>query len=456
VTQPPLADIAARAAHRAPGAATVAGLVDALGRALGPAQVTTVEAARRAASTDFAHLSPLLPGLLPDRPADVVVYPRDADDVVTAVRLAHDHGVPVTPRGRGTGNYGQAVPLAGGLVIDLSRCERILEVGDGWIRAEAGATFVGLETAARHRGQELAMFPTTVGSTIGGFLAGGAGGLGSIEHGWLWDGFALNLDVVTCPPGDRPLTVHGGRCRPYLHAYGVTGILTAVTVRLAPARDWVGVLASFPAAAGAEAVDAALALLRLDPPPRLVSLDEPAVVATYPDDPAMPSDRHSLRAVVDVAAVDAVRERVKSHSGLIEDVRPDGAAYLATFAFNHVTLRARRTRPELVHLQVSGDALVTAGDAVRAALPEAMLHLDGLRLFLDRADPTRGRHFGGLLLSRFRDAATLYAGVARLTELGVHVVDPHSWLLDGPALADIRACAAANDPSGLLNPGRLP
>jgi FAD/FMN-containing dehydrogenase len=456
VNQPPLADVAALAAHRAPDAATVAALADALVHVVGSSQVSTVEAVRRAASTDFAHLSPLLPAVLPERPADVVVYPRGASDVVAAVRLAHTLGVPVTPRGRGTGNYGQAVPLAGGLVIDLSRCERVLEVGDRWIRAEAGASFVALEAAARQRGQELAMLPTTMGSTIGGFLAGGAGGLGSIEHGWLWDGFALSLDIVTCPPGDGPVTVHGGRCVPYLHAYGVTGIITAATVRLAPARDWVGLLASYPAGDGSGAVQAGLALLRLDPPPRLVSLDEPDLVATYPDDPAMPPGRHSLRAIVDSGAVEAAGATIAAHGGRVEAVRADGATHLATFAFNHVTLRARRARPDLVHLQVSGEALVREPEAVRATLPAAMLHLDGLRLHLDRADPARGRHFGGLILSRFIDAATLYEGIARLAELGVHVVDPHSWLLGGPALVDIQAQAARNDPDGLLNPGRLP
>jgi FAD/FMN-containing dehydrogenase len=300
------------------------------------------------------------------------------------------------------------------------------------------------------------MLPTTVGSTIGGFLAGGAGGVGSIEHGWLWDGFAVSLDVVTCPPGDAPLAVHGGRCRPYLHAYGVTGIIVAATVRLAPARDWVGLLASFPEAAGADAAQAGLALLRLDPAPRLVSLDEPAVVATYPLDEAMPAGRHSLRAMVDRATVDAVGAVVSARGGRLEAARPDGTAYLATLAFNHVTLRAKRAIPDLCHVQVSGEALLTRADEVRAALPGAMIHLDGLRLFLDRGNPERGRHFGGLLLSRFRDAGTLYAGMARLEELGVHVVDPHSWLLGGPALADIRAAAAVNDPDGLLNPGRLP
>jgi hypothetical protein len=50
----------------------------------------------------------------------------------------------------------------------------------------------------------------------------------------------------------------------------------------------------------------------------------------------------------------------------------------------------------------------------------------------------------------------LYAAVERLTGLGVHIVDPHTWLLDGPALPMIRAAAAIHDPAGLLNPGKLP
>jgi hypothetical protein len=93
---------------------------------------------------------------------------------------------------------------------------------------------------------------------------------------------------------------------------------------------------------------------------------------------------------------------------------------------------------------------------VKAALPGALLHLDGLRTIFDPSQPDRGRAFGGLLFAPFRDPATLYEGLTRLEELGVHVVDPHTWLLGGPALPDIRTIAAKNDPDGLLNPGKLP
>lgn len=439
---------------RVPDAGAVAALAAALRHALGSPQVSTAQARRRAASTDFAHLSPLLSAALPNRYADIVTFPRSVDEITVAVRLAHEYGVPVTPRGAGTGNYGQAVPLAGGLVVDLTRCARVLETGDGWIRAQAGATFVQLEAAAREHGQEIAMLPTTVGSTLGGFLAGGAGGVGSVEHGWLWDDFVISLDVVTCPPRERPSTISGSQCLPYLHAYGVTGIIATATVRLAALRERVAVLASF--ADEASATSAALTLTRLDPAPRLVSVDEPGLVATYPADPAMPAGRHSLRTSIDVSAVDNVCDVVSTLGGRIEAIRPKGEAYLSSLAFNHVTLRARRARPDLCHLQVSGEVLVTAPERVRAALPGALLHLDGLRLFRDPASPKRGRHFGGLLLAPFRDARTLYEGVDRLRRLGVHVVDPHTWLLGGPALPAIYSTAKVNDPQGLLNPGKLP
>jgi len=223
-----------------------------------------------------------------------------------------------------------------------------------------------------------------------------------------------------------------------------------------PGTGAVAVLASFPDGAWAQAGDCGLELLRLEPPPRLVSLDDPDLVATYPADPAMPAGRHSLRTIVDTQTLESVRTIVSAHGGRVEAMRPHGVAYVTSLGFNHVTLRARKARADLCHMQVSGDALVTDAAEVRAALPGAMLHLDGMRTFVDPVDPARGRRFGGLLLSEFRDAETLYAGVERLQQLGVHVVDPHSWLLGGPGLPGILAVAAVNDPAGLLNPGKLP
>src|SRR5690242_18882483 len=75
---------------------------------LGPGAVLDDEGVRLTASTDWAHMSPVLVPMLPGGVADVVVRPPDAAGIAAAVGAAHRHRVPVTVRGQGTGNYGQA------------------------------------------------------------------------------------------------------------------------------------------------------------------------------------------------------------------------------------------------------------------------------------------------------------------------------------------------------------
>src|SRR5258708_7574818 len=98
---------------------------------LGPGAVLDHETARLTASTDWAHMSPVLEPMLPGGVADVVVKPMDAAGIAAAVGAAHRHRVPVTARGQGTGNYGQAIPPYGGPVIDTSPGRRTASVGHG-------------------------------------------------------------------------------------------------------------------------------------------------------------------------------------------------------------------------------------------------------------------------------------------------------------------------------------
>lgn len=145
--------------------------------------------------------------------------------------------------------------------------------------------------------------PSTVGSAIGGFITGGAGGIGSIENGWTWDEYVHALDVAPCAEDVELVEVTGAKCRPLIHAYGVSGVIATATVTLVPARDWTAVLASFPSEPAA--LEAGHQLMNLDPPPRLVSLDEPGLVALLPRDPAMPLGRFSLRVILDGSTLEA-------------------------------------------------------------------------------------------------------------------------------------------------------
>lgn len=431
-----------------PPGRTTAGLADRLDALLGTGAVSVDAARRRAASRDHAWLSPVLSRRLPDRVADVVVSPADTAGVARVLGVAYDWRVPVTPRGRGTGNYGQAVPLAGGIVVDADRRGRVLDVGAGWVRAEAGVSFVRLEAAARRTGQELAMFPSTVTSALGGFLAGGAGGTGSIAHGFVWDGFVLEAEVLGCWDRPEPVRVAGDEVGPFLHAYGTTGVITEATVRLVPARSWTALFAAF--YAYEDAVTAARLLATSEPRPRNVSVDDPELVACFPADPGLDPDRHSLRAVVDADTVATARAVVAEAGGEVLSVRPDAVGLAVSLSYNHATLRAKRRWPDACHVQVGGPGLVAHHTEVRSVLPGGVLHHDAMA-------PGGVVDLGGLLIGRFPGEAALEAAMDDLRSLGVRVANPHTWQLGAHgSLAPLHAAAAHFDPTGLLNPGKLP
>ena len=404
---------------------------------------------RLEASRDYAWLSPILTAAIPDDAvADVVVCPYDEAELAVALAVAYAHDVAVTPRGKGTGNYGQSVPLARGIVLDTTPLDGVIDVSEGWITARAGTSFTRLEAAARATGQELAMFPSTTGSALGGFLSGGAGGTGSIENGWLWDGFVDSLSMLPCWDVPEPIDVDAQGAVTHLHAYGTTGVITAARVRLVPARKWTAVFASFSTIHDAAA--AGMSILQCTPRPRNLSIDDERLVSLIHGHPGMPLGRVSLRAIVAESIVPAVRRAVLGEGGAIEMVSPEGTSYCVSMSYNHVTLRAKKADPSVCHVQVAGSATVDHYRETRVAMPGGMLHLDAYE-----RNGVLG--YGGLYMAPFVDEAGLYAGMDRLRSLGAAVTNPHTWMLGGHGPLDATvAAAAAHDPRGLLNPGKLP
>src|ERR1700693_4818727 len=82
-------------------------------------------------SRDFFWYSPVLKRQLDHVTADIVVSPKDEAEVIAVLKACYAEGVPVTPRGSGTGNYGQAMPLAGGVILSLAELNRLKSVGRG-------------------------------------------------------------------------------------------------------------------------------------------------------------------------------------------------------------------------------------------------------------------------------------------------------------------------------------
>ncbi|MGN6761532.1 MAG: FAD-binding oxidoreductase [Leifsonia sp.] len=425
-------------------AATLAALEAELRDLLGDRGVTSDPAAREKASVDGAHLSPVISAKLPLGLADLVAYPASAEEIALTVAAAVRHRVPITPRGKGTGNYGQGIPLHGGLVLDTSRARTIHEVGDGFITADAGATMVALEQAANKAGQQILLYPSTAQSTIGGFLSGGSSGTGSIKHGQLHTGYALALDVVHAVPDAALVHVEGEEAEAYIHNYGTAGIIARATVRLEPLQEWRGFLASFDDFGQALSVIRAFA--ELEPTPRLVSADLPTLANALPADPAIPADRASLRAILDVASVEAATALVEGAGGRVEDVRDSAQSTMkiSMISYNHPIEWLQKAYPDTYFLvEVSGDALIDRIEEVHAVYPGGMLHIEA----------QRGRPIC-MIACVYESEEAVYAGFERLAALGVGYHNPHQWFVDHQP-DRTAALAQRTDPSGLLNPGKL-
>lgn len=411
---------------------------------LGDKGVSVELAAREKASVDGARMSPVIAEQLPLGFADLVAYPADAEQIALVVAAAVRHGVPITPRGKGTGNYGQAIPMSGGLVLDTSRARAIVEVGDGFITAEAGATMISIEQAANKTGQQVLMYPSTAQSSIGGFVSGGSGGTGSIKHGMLHHGYVLALDVVHAVPDATLVHVEGEAAEPYIHNYGTAGIIARVTVKLEPLQEWRGFFASF------DTFEQALSVIRpfadLEPTPRLVSADLATLANALPADPGIPADRASLRAILDVASLEAATKLVEDAGGRVDDVR-EGAQTsmkISMLSYNHPIEWLQKAHPNTYfHVEVSGDALIDRIDEVHAVYPGGMLHIEA----------QKGRPIG-MLAGQYRSAEEVFAGFAALEALGVGYHNPHQWFVDYEP-ARTAALAETTDPQHLLNPGKL-
>jgi FAD/FMN-containing dehydrogenase len=411
---------------------------------LGERGVSTDQRTRERASVDEATMSPILTEQLPLGLADLVASPANADQIAAALHAAVRHGVPVTTRGKGTGNYGQGIPLHGGMVLDTSRARAVVEVGDGWITAEAGTSMVALEQAAAAAGQQLWMYPSTAQSTIGGFLSGGSGGTGSIAHGSNWQGFVTALDIAL--PGEPGLHhVEGDAAQPFVHTYGTAGVIARATVRLEPLQDWRAVYATFPTFE--QALVAVRTLRGLTPVPRLVSADRAAIAATLPKDAAIAADRASLRGIIDAAALDEAQDLITFAGGTVEDVREglQQTTKVSMLSYNHPIWWLKRNTPdtEYFHVEVGGEALIDRIAEVEAVYPCGMLHIEAA-------------HVGpiGMLTAPYTGAEDVYAGYPLLRDLGVRVHSPHQYYVDH-GVEELLALKQRTDPGGLLNPGHV-
>jgi len=135
--------------------------IDELLRAIEGVPSITDPVAVRRRSRDFFWYSPILNEALNGKAADVIVAPRDEAEIVRVVAACARLRIPITVRAGGTGNYGQAVPLEGGVLLDINSLNAVEWHKPGVVRAQAGARMHEIDAITRPAGWELRMHPST-------------------------------------------------------------------------------------------------------------------------------------------------------------------------------------------------------------------------------------------------------------------------------------------------------
>ena len=120
----------------------------------------------------------------------------------------------------------------------MDRIEEILP--EGVAVCQPGARLGAIENEARRSGWELRCYPSTiVKATVGGFLGGGSGGIGSVAHGGLRDfGTVRAIEVVTMESEPRVVRHEGEAVHEILHAWGTNGVISRIWLALAKAVEW--------------------------------------------------------------------------------------------------------------------------------------------------------------------------------------------------------------------------
>jgi FAD/FMN-containing dehydrogenase len=428
-------------------------------------EVSTDPALLRQKSRDFYWYSPILKARLDGLAAEYWARPKNEAEVLRILAACRARRMPVTVRGGATGNYGQCVPLAGGLLLDMTAMTAPIGLVDGVLEAEAGARMIDLDLWARERGFELRLWPSTKRSaTIGGFVAGGGAGVGGLTHGTMRErGNLLGARVATMEDPPRLIEVEGDAAAPVNRTYGTTGVLTRLRIPLAPAQPWRDVALAFPAFGPALRFADAFAhadgiakkmcgVFDAMLPPFLRGLAD-----------AVPAGHALALVMVTRAGLLALTDLAREYGGAIvaeqdavaAERDPDTTPFYE-YCWNHTTLQVLKRDRGVTYLQCRFpfEGTVEAAEAANALFPEEVwMHTECVR-------------FGGRLtmsalpVIRWRGEARLAEIMAGFEALGIGIANPHVLTIEEGSgyrrvPGDQLGFKRRVDPLGLLNPGKM-
>ncbi|AII49981.1 FAD-binding protein [Synechococcus sp. KORDI-52] len=410
-------------------------------------------------SRDAFEYSPVLTPQLQSCRAELVVRPKTVKAVERLASACADHQVPLTLRGTGTGNYGQCVPLHGGVVMLTAALRQIrsFDAATGVVTVEPGCVMRDLDQELRRHGRQLRLMPSTWRSaTIGGFIAGGSGGIGSSRWGFLRDpGHLLGMEVVPLRPNAQCRQIDEIEAEALNHAYGTNGIITALSLATAPAVHWHQV--SVDCDRWEQAIELMQRIAASAVDLHLATLLEQPLLARLPTWAGPVVSAHRLLLLVAPDGLTSLQRMAQSAGGTLRDLGPEDlscAHGLRELSWNHTTLHVRASEPGWTYLQM---LLPQPELPAMAALKQRWG--DALIWHLELVRQQGCARLAALPLVRWQGEEQLCRLMHDCKAAGAVLFNPHVITVEdgGLGVVDADQVAAKHhfDPAGLLNPGKL-
>ncbi len=413
-------------------------------------------------SRDFYWYSPVLKELLDNKIADAVVQPLTVDEIRAVLACCYARSIPVTARGAGTGNYGQAIPLEGGVVLDLIRMDKIEAIEDGVAIAEPGVRLSALESAAREKGWELRCYPSTIAkASLGGFLGGGSGGIGSVAHGGLrmFDTVRA-VEIVTMEENPQVLLRQGEAVNEVLYSWGTNGIITRIWLALTPAVEWAQCAMAFDSFEAAYDFTEAVATGDAWTKRLVTTLEWPIPENLTPILKYTRQGKAMAILMIALDQLDAVQEAARAAAGEVTLAMPYTGLrtnpLLSDYTWNHTTLWSIKQDPTYTYLQCgfnAGRAREQFALLKEKFGGEFLFHIEWMKAATGEVVP------GSIPLVRYTTKERLNEMMEFCESIGVDSFNPHVNNVErgGRYRADnVQLLAKYKyDPLGLLNPGKM-
>jgi glycolate oxidase len=417
---------------------------------------------------------------------DVVVLPETNEEVSAVVRIASQHDVPVVPRGMSSGLAGGSIPVRGGIVLSLTRMNRILEIDEENMTAtvQAGVVTANLQAEVEKLGLFYPPDPASVKqSTIGGNVACNAGGPRCLKYG-VTGNYVLGLTVVLA---DGRVVQTGGKAIKYVTGFnmnqffvgseGALGVITEVILRLICKPPYARTaLVHFPTLADASRSVQAV-LTRGLVPAAMELLDETAIECI--------EEAMQLGLPLDVEALLVVESDGADEESVCREIDAIADICLETGASRVDVARDEEERAELwrarrsISPSLARKAPNKLGEDItvpRSAIPEAVRRIKAIsakyglpivvfghagdgnlhpNILFDRRDPAQWEKVEQIVGEIFQVALALGGTLSGEHGIGTFKL-PYMREALGPASINIQwRVKQALDPQNILNPGKV-